>query len=458
MKDVSCAKDHVLSSVHHSADEFSVSPACLSHDATRVVVNSQSSDLPCDAEEKPFNNLLPRIDRQSIDFSCISDFPVFESDDRKKLLFLQDALNSGEPFQNSNTLPQDVLDAIQWSTAREPHLVIAEREAIITAIEHRAAFLRESGDCDAWFGDCDQAIRSLCCDVNGPLFTELARQCEHQDCKCVDFFRLGSPFYGNLVASGNGSVFDAPARNSEDTLWQSCAERNRKLICKLREDEVSGELLRMTCADAAASRMSSPMALSEDVVTSTNLASRFCVNQGEKDDGTIKLRAVDDFSACELNACCRPGERLITEGVDMLFEVCRLLVALGVATPMLLKADIDSAYRRIPISPAHRWAACVTFLCNGVVYSATHYGMPFGAVASVHAWDRVGALICRIARRFCTLSKFDHCARDQKLACVCASRASCLEFEMRVSCEHMCMPCVCSSAALSVRIRMLWLM
>ena len=138
----------------------------------------------------------------------------------------------------------------------------------------------------------------------------------------------------------------------------------------------------------------------------SNLASRLCVDQGINDDGNPKLRAVDDFSGSELNPCCRPGERLSTEGVDMLFQVCRLLVFLGIAMPALFKADIDSAFRRIPILPSHRWAACVAFLCDGVVYSSMHYGMPFGAVSSVHAWDRVGALLCCIARRFRALSKF----------------------------------------------------
>ena len=30
---------------------------------------------------------------------------------------------------------------------------------------------------------------------------------------------------------------------------------------------------------------------------------------------------------------------------------------------------------------------------------ASHYACPFGAVASVHAWERVGVAICSIARK-----------------------------------------------------------
>ena len=87
-----------------------------------------------------------------------------------------------------------------------------------------------------------------------------------------------------------------------------------------------------------------------------------------------------------------------------------------------MQADIDSAFRRVPISDAHRWACGVVFIHKGKVrrplykfgvvlprfvrgldmhvevYFAQHIGCPFGAVASVHAWERVGAAVCHIAR------------------------------------------------------------
>ena len=34
--------------------------------------------------------------------------------------------------------------------------------------------------------------------------------------------------------------------------------------------------------------------------------------------------------------------------------------------------------------------AKIMFLHDGTAYCATHLGMPFGAVASVHAWHRIG--------------------------------------------------------------------
>ena len=67
--------------------------------------------------------------------------------------------------------------------------------------------------------------------------------------------------------------------------------------------------------------------------------------------------------------------------------------------PSLFKADVDSAFRRIPIAPEHRWAAGVAFKVNGQVHKSEHWAMPFGAVSSVFAWERIGGLLCHLGRK-----------------------------------------------------------
>ena len=38
----------------------------------------------------------------------------------------------------------------------------------------------------------------------------------------------------------------------------------------------------------------------------------------------------------------------------------------------------------------------IVWLSGGIVYAAAHRGMPFGAVASVVAWHRIGARLSRV--------------------------------------------------------------
>ena len=59
------------------------------------------------------------------------------------------------------------------------------------------------------------------------------------------------------------------------------------------------------------------------------------------------------------------------------------------------KADIDSAFRRLPLKPEHRDLAWAVWRMDKTHMAvAKHFSMPFGAIASVHYWDRIGLWFC----------------------------------------------------------------
>ena len=162
---------------------------------------------------------------------------------------------------------------------------------------------------------------------------------------------------------------------------------------------------------------------------------RFGVTQGQKPDGSTKVRAVDNFSwsltergkkrkrqdqkAGSVNGNFQPDVVMKHDHLDDLLASMRLhkewtSTARGPCSraifcfytwlafdkaPALMKADIDSAYRRVPIKQTHRWAASVAWKCRGQTWTATHIGMPFGATASGIAWHKVGDLLALIGRR-----------------------------------------------------------
>jgi hypothetical protein len=86
------------------------------------------------------------------------------------------------------------------------------------------------------------------------------------------------------------------------------------------------------------------------------------------------------------------------DSIDHLVAAIVIFKALAGCVPGLWKADIDSAYRRIPVAPEHRWAAWIAFIVGGVPMAAGHLALMFGGIGSVHGWDRVGALLRHIAR------------------------------------------------------------
>jgi hypothetical protein len=129
------------------------------------------------------------------------------------------------------------------------------------------------------------------------------------------------------------------------------------------------------------------------------LGRRFSREQGTKPDGTLKLRAVDDKTADGCNACARPTAKPTQDSVDMLVAVMIAFRSVVSNSCKLWKADIDSAYRRIPARASERWALWVAFLVDGKPFAAGHNAMPFGSIGSVHGWDRIGSLFRHLGRR-----------------------------------------------------------
>jgi hypothetical protein len=91
-------------------------------------------------------------------------------------------------------------------------------------------------------------------------------------------------------------------------------------------------------------------------------------------------------------------------------------------TPHLWKADVNSAFRRVPLKPSHSWAAGVAFMHGGRTWISFHYACPFGAVSSTHNWERVGDLICSIAKNILGLPMHryvdDYFACDRQGLCI----------------------------------------
>lgn len=129
------------------------------------------------------------------------------------------------------------------------------------------------------------------------------------------------------------------------------------------------------------------------------LAKRFSREQGRKPDGCLKLQAVDDESDTGVNACALLNSKMQTDGIDLLVRTAVLLQRATGRTPLhLSKADTDSAFRRIPVRPDHRWMAAVLFAIDDGVCVAKHYAMSAGGVAAVQARGRVAAMVNHTAR------------------------------------------------------------
>jgi len=160
------------------------------------------------------------------------------------------------------------------------------------------------------------------------------------------------------------------------------------------------KLLEAASADAALGRMTIPVDITNAIPQGVLLHPRFGVEQ-VKEDGTTKLRPVDhlswspgdaeeaptkkDIKRESVNGYTIPQEKMRPDTLDKfiavltsfvmtvgcipgLFKVSFVPLSFRLASiPQFWQADVDSAFRRLPIRPDHRWAGGIAFKVNGRV-------------------------------------------------------------------------------------------
>lgn len=171
-----------------------------------------------------------------------------------------------------------------------------------------------------------------------------------------------------------GEAIEKEEAENVEGLRRDCWRSNKALVQSLREDPLSSQLLELTVKDAQLHRMTKPVGLDGLNLEEIRLVPRFAIQQGEK------VRAIDNFSwsAPVVAAGPKPraklgsvnGHTVIHEGIrhdhlDQYTEMLRAFVAETSKLPHLWKADIDSAFRRLPLRAEHRWAAAVAFKHQG---------------------------------------------------------------------------------------------
>ena len=179
---------------------------------------------------------------------------------------------------------------------------------------------------------------------------------------------------GELKRSGIGEPLQLDNVKSMAALKETCLVSNTSLLKQVKDQEHSHELLASARRDAELGRMTFPTKVQECDLRKVLLRPRFGVPQ-QKPDGSVKVRAVDHFSwaatrggkADSVNGCTGVSEKLRHDTLDTLAQAMTRFVEFVGSIPGLLKADIDAAYRRVPVKPDHRWACGVAFSVEGQV-------------------------------------------------------------------------------------------
>ena len=247
---------------------------------------------------------------------------------------------------------------------------------------------------------CDAIVKAINSRKRLCLLEELLSSIQHPDTEIVGDLEAGFRLTGWLNRSGLFSSQVMPPQISRTTLESLSSFLNRSAIFKCEKNssgEFAKELLDITLEEVDKGWIAEEMSL-DDLHHGDVLSPRFIIHQGDK------ARAIDDFSFSSINATVGSSDKIALQGVDEIAGLIKRLMRSGVGDLLGRTYDMEAAYRQLPIRADERGKAiiCIFDPESKKPRFFKMATMPFGAIASVHAFLRTAAAINNVC---CTLFK-----------------------------------------------------
>ena len=247
---------------------------------------------------------------------------------------------------------------------------------------------------------CDATVKAINSRKRLCLLEELLSSIQHPDTEIVGDLEAGFRLTGWLNRSGLFSSQVMPPQISRTTLESLSSFLNLSAIFKCEKNsagEFAKELLDITLEEVEKGWIAEEMSL-DDLHHGDVLSPRFIIHQGDK------ARAIDDFSFSSINATVGSSDKIALQGVDEIAGLIKRLMRSGVGDLLGRTYDMEAAYRQLPIRADERGKAiiCIFDPESKKPRFFKMATMPFGAIASVHAFLRTAAAINNVC---CTLFK-----------------------------------------------------
>ena len=334
---------------------------------------------------------------------------------RSPAAFFEEAKAVTHPF-DQEPLCADLREAVSFVTTQPPDSVTEFRSQKIADIRERAAHHRSD---EAILHNAMPSYRRLVLhNKNLLLLEELRAEIGHEDEDIVLDMARGFPLTGVPKRSGIFPHKLRPREFNEDQLRRSSVWLNKSIAGKMRpslDNEQDTAVTAETADELKRHWLEGPLSTSslDDLFPLGWVASRrFAIRQGGK------WRVIDDYSESWVNSCYELNERISPHTVeDTINIIMQLLKALGgKATILGRTADLKSAYRQLAVADSSAWCSVLAVFVpmdnerGGRVDYYLQRALPFGAVASVVAFNRFSRLLWRIATvslKLCISNYFD---------------------------------------------------
>ena len=297
--------------------------------------------------------------------------------------------------------PQSLRHVAHRMAGLGPSGVKAERDSAFQSFLSQASLLRSQST--AWLASAPLHVRQVL-NAASPkgghpaLLHWCLQQIKWHDADLITDLLDGFPLVGHIPVDSSARLktVRSPKLTVDELLDKVESLRSRALERHgLHADpETDGTIFTLTTDEVDLKRMSTPRPPHGRQL----LTRRFGVWQTDS-KGRLKLRCIDDFAESLINDTTLIDRAIRMGRVSDLVDVISILESTS-RDLRLLKSDFSAAYRGCPIKTSHlRFASVLVRDASGTLHQTRLRAMPFGAVAAVYAWDRLGGAIQAILQR-----------------------------------------------------------
>ena len=218
--------------------------------------------------------------------------------------------------------------------------------------------------------------------------------------------KLGFPITGKVPVekSAKSRLVQPRTVRQEDipsgpSQWQRVLQEHQQKA-RRNDEDVNQEIFRQTLEEQSLGRISD--FIENPDVNGPIPTQRFGVHQMSS-DGKRKVRTIDDLLRSYVNGTCEIFGRIRMGSVrDMMKYAKSLHKAFPDQDLVIFKSDFKSAYRCVPVSPSNSSLTLILVWdpINQKSRVARQKAMPFGAIAAVYGWDRVGHAVTHVIEYF----------------------------------------------------------
>ena len=309
-------------------------------------------------------------------------------------------------------LPDWMLEPID-NLARDPEAAISAAERKVEQLLRRKQELRKDWEAKLQTLDPDVA-KQLGVEKNVLMIVEIMEMMQYEDRALADDLMAGFPVCGELTYSNlNERDPEATLKLDPEKLLDDAMsfqnERMKRQTANKKPDPVMNKaLMKKTMQD-------NKLGWNREVDINSNerrlITSRFGKNEGPREkidkEGRKyvedKIRPCDNYKTSRLNQATLYPEECRYQSIDFLIALARRLIhhdPTGSRGKLkFLKSDFSSAYNTLPLKPEHRRFCHVIVRDedSGLLREFESLVAQFGAVSSVHSWDRLGGFCQRVS-------------------------------------------------------------